>query len=186
MSAPVDAVVRRVAKRRLILIGCSKTKLPYKRDPKRGGRVLPIELYGGDLFRKRVAYAEREGSQWAVISAAFGLWPSNVELNPVRMGDGGEVYDLTLCEMLAAERAAWHVDVAGKVIEQLWGTWHTGDTHRPLLPHELEVEIHAGRDYAQPLATILRELGVPTAWPCEGLGIGQQLAMYTSGPLSAA
>lgn len=171
---------------RLILIGCSKTKLRYKRDPKRGGRLTPIELYGGDLFRKRVDYAEREGHPWAVLSAAFGLWPSHIERNPSMPGDAGEVYDQTMSDLLAAERAAWHVDVAAKIVEELWEPWHGGKAPSPMLPSELQIEIHAGRDYAQPLATILRELGIPAVWPCEGLGIGQQLAMYTSGALSAA
>src|SRR5690554_4133484 len=107
---------------RLILIGCSKTKLPYKRDPKRGGRLTPIELYSGDLFRKRVAYAEREGCEWAVLSAAFGLWPSHVERNPTTGMSVGEVYDVKMSDLSAADRAAWHASVALKVVELLWET----------------------------------------------------------------
>jgi hypothetical protein len=171
---------------RLILIGCSKTKLPYRRDSKRGGRLLPAELYGGDLFKKRVAYAEREGASWAVLSAAFGLWDSHVEKNPTTSGsEPGEVYNLTICDMPPAERAAWHVSVASSIVDRLWEPWECGESPNPMLPSDLRVEIHAGRDYAQPLATILRELGIRTETPCEGLGIGEQLAMYTSGILSA-
>jgi hypothetical protein len=171
---------------RLILIGCSKTKLPYCRDSKRGGRVLPVELYGGDLFKKRVAYAEREGASWAVLSAAFGLWESHVTKNPtMNASEPGEVYDLTISNMTAAERAAWHVSVASSIVDLLWESWESGQSPNPMLPSELRVEIHAGRDYAHPLATILRELGIAVETPCKGLGIGQQLAMYTSGSLSA-
>lgn len=156
-----------------MLIGCSKTKQPYKSDPKRGGRLTPTELYAGQLFRKRVEYAESRGIPWAVLSARYGLWRPNTEMKP---------YDQCFKSLSPADKAAWHVGVAGRVIEELWEPFNT-NTGSVLSPKDLIVEIHAGKDYASPLGEILQLLGVIVVCPCEGLGIGEQLAIYTAGDL---
>ena len=51
---------------KLVLIGCSMTKLPQPEYKDRRNDVLPVELYGGQLFRKRVAQAEEQGLPWMV------------------------------------------------------------------------------------------------------------------------
>ena len=170
---------------RIVLIGCSKTKKPYRRDASRGGRLTPAELYSGSLFVKRVQYAERSELPWMVLSAQFGLWRSNQELSPV-MGTCSEVpYDVTMDDLSPADRAAWATSVAHKLVEELWEPFNRNETACPLDPGELTVEIHAGADYWHPLAEILRSVGVNVELPCEGLGIGEQLALYTSGVLAA-
>ncbi|MCC9603544.1 hypothetical protein LOC67_23590 [Stieleria sp. JC731] len=163
--------------RRIVLIGCSKTKLPYKPERRRGGRLYPTELYGGDLFPKRVAYAESRNLPWMVLSAEYGVWNPNQERKP---------YDTAFSDLSPADRADWHARVAYHVIQELFEPFEVGEANRPLTPSELTVEIHAGRDYAEPLATILTALGINVELPCKGLAIGQQKKLYASGSLSPA
>lgn len=160
---------------RLVLIGCSKTKLPYTYNARNGGRISCQEMYGGQLFRKRVEYAESRGLKWAVLSAEYGLWHPDVIHRP---------YDTTMSSLAPANRALWHLQVARRVIDELWEPFDAGDMPGPLLPRNLSVEIHAGADYAHPLAEILSMFGVIVSAPCAHLGIGQQLALYTSGELA--
>ena len=58
----------------IVLISCSKSKLD-KRAPAR-------ELYTGTLFKKAVAWAERHGYEWFVISALHGLVTPNQIIAP--------------------------------------------------------------------------------------------------------
>lgn len=162
---------------RINLIGCSKSK-HYKYDRKRGGRVAPVELYTGQLFRKRVEHSERLGIQWVVLSAKFGLWRSNDERRPSDTLDVDEPYNLCMAELSKPERAAWHVDVAHQLINELWEPYHLGLCDGPIDPRELHVEIHAGKDYCEPLRTILEAAGVSVVLPVQGLSIGQQLHWY--------
>lgn len=161
---------------RIVLIGCSKTKHKITPDPKRGGRVSPCELYSGQLFSKRVAYAESRKLPWMVLSAEYGVWRPDIEHKP---------YDNCLADFSPAERAAWHISVAHRLIEELWEPWEM-DEGPVLSPDQLTLEIHAGNDYAHPLAELLRTVGINVELPCEGLGIGEQLALYTSGKLAKA
>jgi hypothetical protein len=160
---------------RLVLIGCSKTKKPYKPDPRRGGRITAEEMYAGQLFKKRVEYAKRLGLEWFVLSAEYGLW---------RPEAGRKPYDATMRAKSPAERAIWHAHVAYCIVNELWEPLERGECDRELHPAELTVEIHAGRLYAHPLDDILRSLGVTVKLPCAGMGIGEQLKMYTTGSLS--
>lgn len=161
---------------RLVLIGCSKTKLPYTPDRRRGGRITAVEMYGGQLFRKRVEYAERRSLPWRVLSAEYGAWRPDDERKP---------YDETLADKSPADFAVWHAKVAYDLLHELWEQYDNGEADGPLRPGEMIVEIHAGKLYARPLANILGSLGVKVELPCEGLGIGEQLALYTSGRLAA-
>ncbi len=112
---------------------------------------------------------------WAVLSAEYGVWRPDIEMRP---------YDATMNHKLPAEFAKWHASVASKVLDDLWEPMEDGRAAGPIRPGLLSVEIHAGANYAHPLAELLRSLGVIVSLPCEGLGIGQQLALYTSGALS--
>lgn len=154
---------------RLMLIGCSKTKLPYVPDRRRGGRLTPEEMYGGQLFLKRVKYAKDRNLPWMVLSAEYGLWRPGSERKP---------YEATMGEKSPAEFAIWHASVAYCILHELWEQRETGEADGPLRPNQLTVEIHAGRSYSLPLAEILRSVGVVVELPCEGLGIGKQLAFY--------
>ncbi len=154
---------------RLMLIGCSKTKKAVDFDPRTGGRVVPEQLYGSQLFSRRVDYAKSRGLRWAVLSARYGVWFPRIELKP---------YDQTFADMEAAEIAAWHVGCAQRLMEEMWEPFHMKLHDGPLKPSELTVEIHAGADYCHPLAEILQAVGIVVELPLAGLGIGEQLAWY--------
>lgn len=160
--------------RRLVCIGCSKTKRDVAPNPKRGNRVTPVEFYGGQLFPLRVQYAESRGLPWVVLSAKYGVWRPDVEQ---------KTYDLRLDDLHPADFAAWHASVAYSLVHELWEPWEA-DIEQPVLrPRQLTVELHAGEEYCEPLGSILRSLGVVVERPCEGLGIGKQLKAYTTGAL---
>ena len=75
----------------IVLISCSKSKL-NKPAPAR-------ELYTGQLFKKAVAWAERQGHQWFVISALHGLVTHNQTIAP---------YDYSLKDRRGSrERESW-------------------------------------------------------------------------------
>lgn len=156
---------------RLMLIGCSKTKKAVDFDPRTGGRVIPEQLYGSQLFSKRVDYANARGLRWAVLSAKYGVWFPRIELKP---------YDQTFAEMESAEIAAWHVGCAQRLMEEIWEPFHMKLHDGPIKPSELTIEIHAGADYCHPLTEILRAVGITVELPLAGLGIGEQLAWYCS------
>lgn len=168
---------------RIVLIGCSKQKHKYVNDPHRLGCMLPVEVYSSELFRRRVAYAASRRLRWFVVSAAFGLWESTELRNPSNRATG-EMYDLELGDLGPADRAAWHTSVAHSIVELLWEPIEKGESKQPLRPKDLTVEIHAGGDYAHPLAEILQAVGIKVELPCRALGIGQQLALYNPGQLS--
>lgn len=159
---------------RLMLIGCSKLKTYDRKNTLRGGRVFPGQFYSSQLFVLRKVYSELSGCEWAVLSARLGLWRSDQDRNPT---DAGVPYSLKLSELQPADRAHWVCTVARDVTEYLSEPFHTGGEH--LKPHQLQVEIHAGQQYAEPLGAVLRALGIATKCPVAGLGIGQQLAWYT-------
>ena len=152
-----------------MLIGCSKTKKAVDFDPRTGGRVIPEQLYGSQLFSKRVDYAKARGIRWAVLSARYGVWFPHIGL---------KAYDQTFSDMIPAEIAAWHVGVAQRLMEELWEQYNLGQSVNPIKPSELTVEIHAGADYCHPLTEILKAVGIAVELPLAGLGIGEQLAWY--------
>ena len=154
-----------------MLIGCSKTKKAVDFNPRTGGRVVPEQLYGSQLFSKRVDYAKARGIRWAVLSARYGVWFPHIGL---------KAYDQTFSDMIPAEIAAWHVGVAQRLMEELWEQYNLGQSVNPIKPSELTVEIHAGADYCHPLTEILKAVGIAVELPLAGLGIGEQLAWYCS------
>jgi len=160
---------------RIVLIGCSKTKRKIEYDRSRGGCCLPRELYSGQLFTKRVEYAERNSLPWIVLSAEHGIWKPTHLLKP---------YEASFADLTPADRAIWPVSVACRLLHELWEPWEEDEAQPVLKPAQLTFEIHAGNDYAHPLAEILQMVGVRVELPCEGLGIGEQLALYTSGALA--
>jgi hypothetical protein len=154
---------------RLMLIGCSKTKKACDYNSLTGGRVVPEQLYGSQLFSKRVEYANAKNLRWYVLSAKYGVWRPTIGMKP---------YDQTFADMTPADIAAWHSSCALWLLEELWEPFHQKESEEPLKPSELTIEIHAGADYCHPLTEILRALGVKVELPLAGLGIGEQLAWY--------
>lgn len=143
---------------RFVLIGCSKSKRHSD------SLMTPQEMYLGALFRKRVEYAESRRLPWLVLSAHHGLWVPGIRRKS---------YDKTLADMRPIDVAAWHVGVASQLMDYL-----------DYDEYPCTVEIHAGRRYCEPLATILEAIGIRVLLPAAGLGIGRQLQAYTSGILS--
>lgn len=144
---------------RFVLIGCSKSKRPSDRPQ------TPQEMYLGALFRKRVEYAESRRLPWLVLSAHHGLWVPGIRRKS---------YDKTLADMKPIDVAAWHVGVASQLMDYL-----------DYDEYPCTVEIHAGRRYCEPLATILKSTRIRVEIPTLGMGIGRQLQAYTSGELSS-
>lgn len=87
----------------IALIGCCKKK---QLD---AARVQ--ELYQSSLFKLSVAYAEKRGLKWAVLSAKYGLVLPFRILKP---------YDETLTRMSAQAKRAWGLGVA-QDLEFTWG-----------------------------------------------------------------
>lgn len=125
----------------IALIGCCKKKLSQ------ASRVQ--ELYQSPLFKLSVAYAEKRGLKWAVLSAKHGL------VLPYRIL---EPYDETLIKMPVAKRRAWGLGVA-QDLEFTWGV-------------EMKYVFLAGEAYRMAVSALpparLEE-------PLTGLGIGDRL-----------
>lgn len=143
------------------IVGCSKMKAtPEPFDP----WIPARELYISDLFKKRVAHVESRSIPWFVVSAKSGLVTPGTPLRP---------YDETLSEKDPIDVAAWHLSVASRLIDELYYSWEIKDFK------SIEVEIHAGSRYSQPLDKILEMFGAKVTKPVAGMGIGEQLAYYS-------
>lgn len=87
----------------VVLISCSKSKLA-KKAPAR-------DLYTGRLFRKAVSWAEKQGYNWYVVSALYGLVHPDHSLEP---------YDFTLKQLRVRERESWaHMVVAAELTKHV-------------------------------------------------------------------
>lgn len=137
---------------RIILVGCGKAKVKHA--------APAADLYVGPLFTARRAYAKLAADAWYILSAKYGLVPPYMQLRP---------YDLALSALTAVDLAAWHVDCARGLLDDLRGG---------VQPVECLVELHAGADYADMLAEILTTIGMTVEKPLASLRIGQQLAWY--------
>jgi hypothetical protein len=129
-----------------VLISCSKTKLATKAPAR--------ELYTGQLFKKAVAWAERHGYQWFIISAVHGLVTPDQEL---------QSYNFTLKERRGArEREGWaHRAIAHELAKNA----STG-SHAFLIMPQLY------RTYIQ---TELQRESITYENPVAGLAIGEQM-----------
>ena len=136
---------------KIALIACVKTKSPLPAP----ARVL----YTSQLFKKSVEWAEINCDDWFVLSAKYGLVSPNTRLRP---------YDKTLKSATKRHKVVW----AKKVFTQI--------KEKGLLPKKVQFCWLAGRDYKEPLATLLREFS--QADPMEGLDYFKRLSWLTSEP----
>lgn len=142
---------------RINLVGCGKAKAEDAAQAR--------DLYTGGLTRDRINYAMGRsaayGEPWWILSAEHGLLRPRQVTHP---------YDRRLANLGELERASWALAVAQALVREL----PTGCNLR-----ELVVEIHAGRDYVEPLGGILQEgLGIEVSTPLEGLAVGHQRRWY--------
>lgn len=142
---------------RVVLVGCGKSKLEHAAEAR--------DLYTGALFKARRAHAEATGNLWFVVSALHGLLEPTAVVEP---------YDARLKSSYG--------------LPQFWGAGVLEQLRNALAARGLdlgavELEVHAGRDYAEGI----RDAGARVTkaprfgrfvWPVKGLGVGQQLAFY--------
>lgn len=147
----------------IALVGCSKSKA--KRESRHEVFTPARDLYVSDLFRKRVSHVESRGLPWYILSAKSGLVNPSTPLRH---------YDQTMADLSGIERAEWHLGVANQLMTELHYEFGSPDLSSVL------IEIHAGVKYCEPLASILSLFGVSITKPVAMLGIGQQLAFYST------
>jgi hypothetical protein len=109
-------------------------------------------LYISPLFCYASRYCKEQYKSWYILSAKYGI------LVP---GEFIEPYNLTLQDKTNLERQEW----GRKVFEQL----RTMDLQSEIF------FLHAGRVYCEPLEHL-----IACQLPMRGMGIGQQLAWYSS------
>lgn len=116
------------------------------------------DLYTSSWFRLARAWAEANASPWYILSARYGLSTPYHYLEP---------YDLRLPKGKPERRQRWAEDVADLVQQWLCDGWG-------LHPGQVEIVMLAGRDYCEPLADILQDLGYTVSRPLQFMGIGLQ------------
>lgn len=166
------------------LVACAATKA----DTHQPARLL----YRSNLFRHASAYAERTYDHWRILSARHYLVHPDEDLDP---------YDATLNDMRKDEREHWARTVelelrcghgARTEGRRTWpvttprlllGAWiEAGRRADPPVDRRVDLWLHAGAAYAEPLAAHIATLATPfdVHTPLAGLGIGQQLAWYAT------
>jgi hypothetical protein len=146
--------------KRIALVGCGKSKTKPEGPSK---FIEARDLYTGMLFRKRRAFVESRGLDWWILSAWYGVTKPTTSVM---------WYEKSLATVGHIELAEWHLYTAAACVS-LWS-----EIEDPPKLSEVTIEIHAGKAYCEPLATLLRTMGIAVVTPVAGLGIGQQLAWY--------
>lgn len=131
--------------KKICLISCASTKLNRTAKAK--------DLYISDLFRKSVAWAIQNCSEWYILSAKYGLLKPEDVIKP---------YDKTLLNMRKEKRVNW----SKGVFKQLQQYLNDGD----------KIYILAGLRYRETLISLLSSFGFEYYVPMEGLSIGKQLS----------
>jgi cytoplasmic iron level regulating protein YaaA (DUF328/UPF0246 family) len=132
------------------LISCSKAKQDY--------RCKASEMYSAsDLFNKAYAYAKKNYSAVAILSARYGLLLPDEIIEP---------YNETLNKKNAQEVKFW----SDRVFEQM---------KSKIDLQEIEVAyFHAGKKYREHLIPKLENAGIKCEAPIKNLRIGKQKAWY--------
>lgn len=130
----------------VVLISCSKSKLTTSAPAR--------ELYTGQLFKKALAWAERNEFRWFIVSALHGLLTPNQIVQP---------YDFTIQDLRGAvEREQWAHKVVGCELTR----YACASSKAILLLPKL---------YRRLIEEQLRLNHITYENPVEGLGIGQQM-----------
>jgi len=109
------------------------------------------DLYRSQLFKKSVAYAERRGLAWAILSAEHGV---------VMPDDVVAPYDVTLTTMSGAGRRSWAAETHAALCLAFPGARYV---------------VLAGKHYRAAVPVGHSQPEVPMA----GMGIGEQLGFLT-------
>lgn len=110
-----------------VLISCSKSKLTE--------RAAARDLYTGTLFQKAVAWAERHGYEWFVISALHGLLTPDQTIAP---------YNYSLKQLRGSrERESWaYLAISAHLINHVAKGSHAflimPELYRRHIQHELD------------------------------------------------
>jgi hypothetical protein len=126
--------------RTVVLVSCAKQKLIVKAPAK--------ALYSSVLFKQSRAYAERNGDEWAILSAMHGLVLPDRQLAP---------YECPMSHYTAEGKRMW----AARTAEKIKARWP---------PETTKFIVLAGKDYAKALEEFPH---VET--PLAGLGMGRRL-----------
>src|SRR5262249_18299490 len=119
---------------------------------KQGHKCAARDLYISSWFLKAREYAEASGIPWFILSAKYGLVPSDRVIDP---------YEQTLNKMGVGERRVWAKRVDLDLLEVL-----------PQLSHVIFL---AGERYREFLVGHLMSRSVTVSVPMAGLRIGEQL-----------
>lgn len=138
-----------------LLLGCGKKKAARS--------CRAADLYTGSLTRARIQWAERTGRPWLILSAQHGLLAPETWLAP---------YDAHLTTLRADKLAIWRANTTAQIAALL-----APDQQ----PETLTLELHAGLEYRNALAPLLRELRFNVTEPTAGLGIISQMNHYHKG-----
>lgn len=131
------------------LIACCNQKLDHA--------AQAADLYQSPLFKKALAWAQKNCEQTFILSAKHGLVTLDQVIDP---------YDLTLTKMPAYSRLQW----AQATYAQMGH----------IIQHATEVTFLAGHYYVEHLAEWLLRDDIPVSVPMQGLGIGYQLQWLTN------
>lgn len=119
---------------------------------KQSQKCAARDLYVSSWFLKARQYAEASGNPWFILSAKYGLVPSDSVIEP---------YEQTLNKMGVGERRAWAKQVDRNLLE--------------VLPQLTHVVFLAGERYREFLIGHLASRRVTASIPMAGLRIGEQL-----------
>ena len=154
---------------RILLMGCTSSKMTALAPAR--------ELYQGDLWSKRRAYAESQGCPWYILSALHGVVDPDRVLEP---------YDCTLTQARQQVRP-WQTD---GLVHHLWSTlvfklprynparmrWTPDD------PKACVLEVYAGAPYVELVRSAVDahrvSERVQVVAPLAGLQIGERKRWY--------
>jgi hypothetical protein len=134
----------------VVLVGCGNAK--------RDRYCAAKDLYTSTYFQKKRAYAEEYGDQWFILSAKHKLFDPDRWLAP---------YDKSMADLADPDQ---------------WARFVGGELHHQCrdVEEDVEVVMLAGRDYSDPLRSVLEELNFEYRCPFDATnGIGEQLGWLT-------
>ena len=148
------------------LIACSKSKA-FEKLPKiiseraSGGAgdrydygLEAMFAYNSQLFQKSLTWAENRELPIEIMSAKYGLVDKTTPIDN---------YDLSLNDVSKKDRTEWAKKIAYKLKKNKVKT----------------VNLLGGKNYVQPLRSILEKEGIDVVEPLSGLGIGERLSYLT-------